>query len=89
VNALRETPESFWQKNRRPAYPSDEQTFVQALNDVDLAPAGRSGLPASQTQRLMKVMALKQLVYGLSQIRQCIILLQLITAALPSISGYQ
>ena len=57
---FKEHPESFWQKNRRPAFPWDEQTFMAALNDCDLVPQADPNT-ASQSQRLMKIMALKQL----------------------------
>ena len=57
---FKEHPESFWQKNRRPAYPWDEKTFMAALNDCDLVPQADPNT-ASQSQRLMKIMALKQL----------------------------
>ena len=60
VRCFQENPESFWQKNRRPAMPWDEQTFLQALNDCELTPQADPNT-ASQTQRLMKVAALKQL----------------------------
>jgi hypothetical protein len=61
AQCFKENPESFWQKNRRPAYPWDEQTFLNALEDVDLVPQADPNT-ASQTQRLLKVAALKQLV---------------------------
>jgi hypothetical protein len=57
---FKEHPESFWQKNRRPAYPWDEQKFLQALEDCDLVPQADPNT-SSQAQRLMKIMALKQL----------------------------
>jgi len=57
---FREHPESFWQRNNRPAYAWDEQTFLQALEDYDLTPQADPNT-ASHTQRIMKVMALKQL----------------------------
>ena len=60
VRCFRENPDSFWQKNRRPARQWDEQTFLRAINQVDLVPQADPNT-ASQTQRLMKVMALKQL----------------------------
>ena len=58
---FKEHPESFWQRNRRPAYPWDEQQFLAALEDCDLVPQADPNT-SSQTQRLMKVLALKQLV---------------------------
>jgi len=58
---FKENPESFWQRNRRPNYPWSEETLMKALDDVDLVPQADPNT-ASQTQRLMKVAALKQLV---------------------------
>lgn len=60
VNCFRENPESFWQQNRRPARPWDQETFLRALNQVDLVPQADPNT-ASQTQRLMKVVGLKQI----------------------------
>ena len=57
---FKEHPESFWQRNRRPSYPWDEKQFLDALEDCDLVPQADPNT-ASQTQRLMKVLALKQL----------------------------
>ena len=59
-DCFREHPESFWQRNRRPAYDWDEQTFLMALENYDLTPHADPNT-ASHTQRIMKVMALKQL----------------------------
>ena len=58
---FKEHPESFWQRNRRPAYQWDEDQFLKALEDCDLVPQADPNT-SSQTQRLMKVLALKQLV---------------------------
>ena len=63
VECFKEHPDSFWQRNRKPAYDWDEQTFVQALEDCELTPQADPNT-ASQTQRLMKVAALKQLQAG-------------------------
>ena len=60
VRCFREHPESFWQRNKKPAYKWSEQTFLQALNDCDLVPQADPNT-ASHTQRVVKVMALKQL----------------------------
>ena len=57
---FKENPKSFWQKNRQPAYPWDEQTFLQALDDCNLIPQSDPNT-ASQIQRLMKLGALKAL----------------------------
>jgi hypothetical protein len=60
LRCFRENPTSFWQRAKRPAYPWDEQTFLTALNDVELVPQADPNT-SSQTQRIMKVMALKQM----------------------------
>lgn len=60
AECFRENPESFWQRNRKPAYPWDEQRFLQALDNCELVPQADPNT-ASHTQRLMKIMALKQL----------------------------
>ena len=60
VRCFKENPESFWQKNRRPARKWDQETFIRALNQVDLVPQADPNT-ASQTQRLMKIVALKQI----------------------------
>ena len=60
VDCFREHPESFWQRNRRPAYQWDEQTFLSALDSAELVPQADPNT-ASHTQRIMKVTALKQL----------------------------
>jgi len=60
LQCFKENPESFWQKNRKPAYPWDEETFLRAVDQYDLVPQADPNT-ASHTQRLLKVMALKQL----------------------------
>jgi len=60
VKCFRENPDSFWQANKRPARKWDEETFLRALDQVDLVPQADPNT-ASQTQRLMKVVALKQI----------------------------
>ena len=57
---FKEYPESFWERNKKPSYQWDEQTFLQALNDYDLTPQADPNT-ASHGQRVMKIMALKQL----------------------------
>ena len=57
---FRENPESFWQRNSKPTMPWDQQTFLQALEDYDLTPQADPNT-ASHGQRVMKIMALKQL----------------------------
>ena len=60
VRCFREHPESFWERNKEPTVKWNEQTLIQALNDCELVPQADPNT-ASQTQRIMKVMALKQL----------------------------
>jgi hypothetical protein len=60
VRCFREHPESFWRKCKRPTYDWNEQTFIHALNDCELVPQADPNT-ASHTQRIMKIMALKQL----------------------------
>jgi hypothetical protein len=60
VRVFREHPESFWQRNKKPAYGWDEKVFLNALDNFDLIPQADPNT-ASHTQRVMKVMALKQL----------------------------
>ena len=57
---FKENPESFWQRNKRPAKPWDEQTFLRALDNCELVPQADPNT-ASHAQRVMKIMALKQL----------------------------
>ena len=60
VQCFRENPQSFWQRNRKPAAQWDEQTFLAALDSVELVPQADPNT-ASHGQRVMKIMALKQL----------------------------
>jgi len=60
AQCFREHPDSFWMKNRKPAFPWDEKTFTDALDNFYFVPQADPNT-ASQTQRLMKVLALKQL----------------------------
>ena len=57
---FKDNPESFWQRNNSPSYPWDEATFRQALDNYYLVPQADPNT-ASQTQRMMKTMALIQL----------------------------
>ena len=57
---FKENPESFWQRNKKPAKPWDEQTFLRALDNCDLVPQADPNT-SSHAQRVMKIMALKQL----------------------------
>ena len=57
---FKEEPASFWERNKSPAMQWDEQTFLQALNDNQLVPQADPNT-SSHSQRVMKIMALKQL----------------------------
>ena len=61
MQCFREHPESFWMKRKKPAFPWDEKTFTDALDNYYFVPQADPNT-SSQTQRLMKVLALKQLV---------------------------
>ena len=62
VKCFKEHPESFWQRNRKPAFEWDQKTFTDALDmySQSLVPQADPNT-ASHTQRIVKVMALKQL----------------------------
>ena len=57
---FREHPESFYVRIKRPTVQWNEQLLIQALDDCDLVPQADPNT-ASHTQRVMKIMALKQL----------------------------
>jgi hypothetical protein len=57
---FRENPKSFWERNNRPSLPWDEQIFLNALENCVLVPQADPNT-ASHGQRVMKIMALKQL----------------------------
>ena len=60
VDCFREHPESMWERNKKCTIQWNEQQFIQALNDCELVPQADPNT-ASHTQRIMKIMALKQL----------------------------
>lgn len=60
LKCFREHPESFWERNRKPTLQWNEELFIQALNDVELVPQADPNT-SSHAQRVMKIMALKQL----------------------------
>ena len=60
LRCFRDNPESFWKTNKSPAMAWDQATFLQALDDFDLTPQADPNT-ASYAQRVMKIMALKQL----------------------------
>lgn len=57
---FKETPESFWENNQYPAGQWTPDTLVSALNNVNLVPMADPNTP-SQTARIQKAMAIKQL----------------------------
>ena len=57
---FKEHPSSFWERNAKPTIQWDEATFLKALEDYDLVPQADPNT-SSHTQRVMKVMGLKQL----------------------------
>jgi hypothetical protein len=60
VECFKEHPESFWQRKNASATPWDEEMFLQAVNNCELVPQADPNT-ASHGQRVMKIMALKQL----------------------------
>jgi hypothetical protein len=60
ARVFKENPKSFWQRKRKKAYPWDEETFLRALENCQLIPQADPNT-ASHAQRVMKIMALKQL----------------------------
>ena len=60
LRCFREHPDSFWKKLKGPSLQWNEQIFNQAINDYELVPQADPNT-ASHTQRVMKIMALKQL----------------------------
>ena len=60
MECFKEHPDSFWQRNRKPAKQWDQQTFLDALSNCDLVPQADPNT-SSHGQRVMKIMALKQL----------------------------
>jgi hypothetical protein len=63
IECFRENPKAFWQRNRKPALQWDEEVFRRALDVVDVVPQADPNT-ASHSQRVMKIMALKQLQAG-------------------------
>jgi hypothetical protein len=60
VRCFKENPKAFWRANKKPATQWDEQTFLAALNNNELTPQADPNT-SSYAQRIMKIMALKQL----------------------------
>ena len=57
---FKQNPESFWKANRRPATQWSQDIFMKAVDDYDLIPKADPNT-ASHSQRILKVMGLKQL----------------------------
>lgn len=62
-DCFREHPESFWERNRKPTLQWNPELLMRALDDVELVPQADPNT-ASHAQRVMKIMALKQLQAG-------------------------
>jgi len=60
VECFRENPQSFWERNRKPATGWSEDKFLAAVNDFLLVPQADPNT-SSNTQRIMKVAALIQM----------------------------
>jgi hypothetical protein len=60
VRCFKEHPDSFWKRCKKKSADWNDQMFLQALEDCDLVPHADPNT-ASHTQRIMKVMGLKQL----------------------------
>ena len=60
VNLFRRDPESLWRSNRNPNFQKDASLLEQALNNYDIVPKADPNC-ASQTLRIQKAIALKQL----------------------------
>ena len=67
AECFKENPESFWQRNRKPNMPWDEQRFMQALDDFDIVPQADPNT-SSNSQRIMKVAALLQMANAAPQL---------------------
>lgn len=60
VECFKEHPESFWKTKDKLAASWDQETFERAINNYELIPVADPNT-SSQTQRVMKIMGLKQL----------------------------
>jgi hypothetical protein len=67
VGCFREHPEAIVERRCASNYQWTEQTFLQALKDCDLVPQADPNT-ASRTERLAKLLALKQLQMGAPQL---------------------
>ena len=60
VDCFKDNPTAFWESGTRSNNPWDESTFLRALEDYELSPQADPNT-ASSSQRIMKIMAVKQL----------------------------
>ena len=60
VNLFKRDPESLWRSNRNPNFQKDAQLLEEALNNYNIVPKADPNC-ASQTLRIQKAIALKQL----------------------------
>jgi len=60
VNCFKDNPEAFWRKGCKSGTKWDKEMFIQAINNCDLVPQADPNT-ASHSQRVMKIMALKEL----------------------------
>ena len=60
VNCFKDNPEAFWRKGSKSGTKWDKDQFLQAVNNCDLVPQADPNT-ASHAQRVVKIMALKQL----------------------------
>lgn len=67
AQCFREHPESFWQRNHRPAAQWDQSLFEYALDNVNLIPQSDPNT-SSHVQRMMKVAALVQMAQQAPQL---------------------
>ena len=58
---FKNNPDSFWQTNRRPAYPWDQEVFLKALENNNIVPQADPNT-SSHLQRMAKTAALIELV---------------------------
>jgi hypothetical protein len=63
IDVFKENPESFWRRGCKSKTQWNVQTFVDAISNCELVPQADPNT-ASHAQRMMKIMALKQLQAG-------------------------
>jgi hypothetical protein len=65
-DCFKEHPESFWERTKKPTIKWNEEVLLKALDDNDLVPQADPNT-SSHAQRVMKIMALKQLAMSNQQ----------------------